>query len=71
MRKKKLPTTYNILFSDFDNNKTLLDKPWTAIFEPLEKIGSKLSYSWRVTSHLNVVRNSKELRTANDKVRIM
>ena len=48
--RKKLPTTYNILFSDFDNNKTLLDKPWTAIFEPLEKIGSKLSYSWRVTT---------------------
>ena len=62
-----------MLFSDFDNNKTLLDKPWTAIFEPLKKIGrlTKLSYSWRVTSHLNVVRNSKELRTANDKVSIM
>ena len=46
------------------------DRPWETIIEPLEKIGSQLSYAWGVTSHLNGVRNSPELRTIYEKVKI-
>ena len=41
------------------------------IIEPLEKIGSQLSYAWGVTSHLNGVRNTQELRAAYEKVRVV
>ena len=56
------------MFSDFDENKTISDRPWKTIIEPLEEIGSQLSYAWGVTSHLNGVRNSPELRTVYEKV---
>ncbi|KAJ7340323.1 hypothetical protein OS493_003059 [Desmophyllum pertusum] len=53
---------------DYDISEPLIDRPWSTIIEPLEKIGSPLSYAWGVTSHLNGVRNSQELRTAYEKV---
>lgn len=56
------------LFLDYDISEPLIDRPWSTIIEPLEKIGSPLSYAWGVTSHLNGVRNSQELRTAYEKV---
>ena len=37
--------------------------------EPLEKLGSSLEYAWGVVSHLNGVRNSKELRDVYQEVR--
>lgn len=48
--------------------KEAVDNPWTTIIEPLEEIASRLSYAWKVTSHLNGVRNSPELRIAFEKV---
>lgn len=56
------------LFLDYDISEPLIDRPWSTIIEPLEKIGSPLSYAWGVTSHLNGVRNSQESRTAYEKV---
>ncbi|XP_067042625.1 uncharacterized protein [Acropora muricata] len=50
----------------FDYKETV-DNPWTTIIEPLEEIASRLSYAWKVTSHLNGVRNSPELRIAFEK----
>lgn len=60
--------TDSFLFLDYDISEPLIDRPWSTIIEPLEKIGSPLSYAWGVTSHLNGVRNSQELRTAYEKV---
>lgn len=57
----------NCWFLGFDYKETV-HKPWTTIIEPLEEIASRLSYAWKVTSHLNGVRNSPELRIAFEKV---
>lgn len=71
---EKLYNQFEIDFGQFErklkdiDNKETYDKPWTTIIEPLEKIGSWLSYAWQVTSHLNGVRNSPELRIAFEKV---
>lgn len=56
------------MFSDYNVKEPVIDRPWSTIIEPLEKIGSPLSYAWGVTSHLNGVRNSQELRIAYEKV---
>ena len=56
-----------IVILGFDYKKAV-DNPWTTIIEPLEEIASRLSYAWKVTSHLNGVRNSPELRIAFEKV---
>ena len=55
-------------FSDYNVKEQVIDRPWSTIIEQLEKIGSPLSYAWGVTSHLNGVRNSQELRIAYEKV---
>ena len=55
-------------FSDYNVKELVFDCPWSTIIEQLEKIESPLSYAWGVTSHLNGVRNSLELRIAYEKV---
>ena len=55
-------------FSVYNVMEPVIDQPWSTIIEPLEKIESPLSYAWGVTSHLNGVRNSQELRIAYEKV---
>ena len=55
-------------FSDYNVKEPVFDRPWSTIIEQLEKIESPLSYAWGVTSHLNGVRNSPELRVAYEKV---
>ncbi|CAH3196646.1 unnamed protein product, partial [Porites evermanni] len=52
----------------FSENNSTSDRAWETVVEPLEKIGSQLSYAWGVASHLNGVRNSPELRTSYEKV---
>ncbi|KAM7427756.1 hypothetical protein ABFA07_021165 [Porites harrisoni] len=52
----------------FRENNSTSDRAWETVIEPLEKIGSQLSYAWGVASHLNGVRNSPELRTSYEKV---
>ncbi|KAL9957248.1 hypothetical protein ACROYT_G038862 [Oculina patagonica] len=61
-------TEFETKLEDNNTKEPLIDRPWSTIIEPLEKIGSPLSYAWGVTSHLNGVRNSQELRTAYEKV---
>ena len=57
-----------LYFSDYNVKESVIERPWSAIIEPLEKIESPLNYAWGVTSHLNGVRNSQELRSAYEKV---
>ena len=58
-----------IIFLELYRGKdTLIDQPWSTIIEPLEKISNPLSYAWGVTSHLNRVCNSQELRDVYQKV---
>ena len=58
------------MFLVFRENNSTSDRAWETVIEPLEKIGSQLSYAWGVASHLNGVRNSPELRTSYEKVSI-
>ena len=58
------------MFLVFRENNSMSDRAWETVTEPLEKIGSQLSYAWGVASHLNGVRNSPELRTSYEKVSI-
>lgn len=58
------------MFLVFSENNSVSDRAWETVIEPLEKIGSQLSYAWGVVSHLNGVRNSPELRTSYEKVSI-
>ena len=58
------------MFLVFSENNSTSDRVWETVIEPLEKIGSQLSYAWGVVSHLNGVRNSPELRTSYEKVSI-
>ena len=58
-----------IIFLELYRGKdTLIDQPWSTIIEPLEKISNPLGYAWGVTSHLNRVCNSQELRDVYQKV---
>ena len=59
------------MFLVFSEKNFKSDRAWETVIEPLEKIGSQLSYAWGVASHLNVVRNSPELRTSYEKVSIL
>ena len=59
------------MFLVFRENNSTSDRAWGTVIEPLEKIGSQLSYAWGVASHLNGVRNSPELRTSYEKVSIL
>lgn len=59
------------MFLVFSENNFKSNRAWETVIEPLEKIGSQLSYAWGVASHLNVVRNSPELRTSYEKVSIL
>ena len=59
------------MFLVFSENNSVSDRAWETVIEPLEKIGSQLSYAWGVVSHLNGVRNSPELRTSYEKVSIL
>jgi len=38
---------------------------WTAVMDPLQRLGERLRWSWGVVSHLNGVCNSPELREAH------
>ena len=59
------------MFLVFRENNSTSDRAWETVIEPLEKIGSQLSYAWGVASHLNGVRNSPELRNSYEKVSIL
>ena len=59
------------MFLVFRENNSASDRAWETVIEPLEKLGSQLSYAWGVASHLNGVRNSPELRTSYEKVSIL
>jgi len=61
-------TEFEAKVADYNVKELVIDRPWSTIIEPLEKIASPLSYAWGVTSHLNGVRNSQELRIAYEKV---
>ena len=58
------------MFLVFRENNSTSDRAWETVIEPLEKIGSQLSYAWGVASHLNGVRNSPGLRASYEKVSI-
>ena len=38
---------------------------WSAVMDPLQRLGERLRWSWGVVSHLNGVCNSPELREAH------
>ena len=42
-----------------------LSLSWSAVMDPLERLGERLRWSWGVVSHLNGVCNSPELREAH------
>ena len=41
---------------------------WSALIEPLERIGDRLGYSWGIVSHLMGVQDSDALRAAHEAV---
>ena len=59
------------MFLVFSEDNSTSDRTWETVIEPLEIIGSQLSYAWGVASHLNGVRNSPELRTSYEKVSVL
>ena len=60
------------LLGELDQELTELEihvKPtWSALVEPVERLGERLAWSWGIVNHLMGVKNSPELRAAHEKM---
>ena len=62
---KELNTSFNNLESELSKKlKTNKYLNWDDVMEPIYRINERLRWSWGLVSHLNSVKNSKELREA-------
>lgn len=60
------------LLTELDQELTALEATvqptWSGLVEPLQRIGERLNWSWGIVGHLMGVKNSPQLREAQEKV---